>query len=250
MPVPGARWTWTGLRSPGAPSVTNPPPWFVFTSGVPRARDDKEDRDLLADLAAGNRDALARLYDRHAGSLFRHAFALSRRRPDAEDLVHSVFLKLAAAGTGLLEVRAPANYMHRMLQTAWLDARRRRAAADRALEAISAQRVTGEVVATTSGREAAAAARVTGGMSETTSRAEAPSVSVGAATAVVDSIDLDRALDALPAPQRQVIVLHLVEGFSFREIGRLTGVSLFTAAARYRLALYRLRSLLGGSRTR
>ncbi len=39
----------------------------------------------------------------------------------------------------------------------------------------------------------------------------------------------------LPAEQREVIVLHLMEGFSFREVGRLTGVSLFTAAARYRL---------------
>lgn len=38
--------------------------------------------------------------------------------------------------------------------------------------------------------------------------------------------------------------LHQVEGFSFLEIGRQTGVSLFTAAARYRLALARLRKVL------
>jgi RNA polymerase sigma-70 factor (ECF subfamily) len=65
----------------------------------------------------------------------------------------------------------------------------------------------------------------------------------------VDSIDLTRALDALPPAQRQVIVLRLVEGLSFREVGKLTGVSLFTAAARYRLAVNRLRRTLGHSRT-
>ncbi len=58
-------------------------------------------------------------------------------------------------------------------------------------------------------------------------------------------MDMARALDDLPAEQREVVVLHLVEGFSFREIGRLTGVSLFTAAGRYRLAVARLRKSLG-----
>jgi RNA polymerase sigma factor (sigma-70 family) len=59
-----------------------------------------------------------------------------------------------------------------------------------------------------------------------------------------DAIDLSRALDELPPLQREVIVLHLVEGFSFVEVGRLTGVSLFTAAGRYRLAIARLRTVL------
>ena len=65
-----------------------------------------------------------------------------------------------------------------------------------------------------------------------------------AGPSVTDAIDLERALADLPAEQREVIVLHLIEGFSFREVGRLTGVSLFTAAARYRLATRRLRKTL------
>jgi RNA polymerase sigma-70 factor (ECF subfamily) len=63
-------------------------------------------------------------------------------------------------------------------------------------------------------------------------------------TSINDSIDLIRALDALPPLQREVIVLHVVEGLSFAEVGRVTNVSLFTAAARYRLALGRLRRTL------
>ena len=55
---------------------------------------------------------------------------------------------------------------------------------------------------------------------------------------------LGRAIAALPAEQREVINLHVVEGFSFREIGGLTGVSMFTAAARYRLAIGRMKQQL------
>ena len=160
----------------------------------------------MRDLASGSRDALADLYDAHAASLFRHAMALTRRTADAEDLVATVFLKLATTGAELLGVRSPAAYLHRMVSTTWLDAQRRAAVAD---------------------RHAPAAA------------ADTPMPGVPG-----DSIDVTRALDALPAAQRQAVVLHVVEGFSFREVGRATGVSLFTAAARYRLAIARLRQIL------
>jgi RNA polymerase sigma-70 factor (ECF subfamily) len=181
---------------------------------VARAPDDRGDHQLFVDLAAGDPEALGVLYDRHAASLFRHALALARARPDAEDLVQAVFVKLATTGATLSDVSAPAGYLHRMLHTTWLDGHRRR--------------VTGARVVNEMDRESHIAPQ-------------------GSA----ESIDIARALDALPAEQREVIVLHLVEGFSFREIGRLTGVSLFTAAARYRLATRRLRKTLtpsGGNR--
>ena len=181
---------------------------FVFTSGVPRARDDRRDRQLLADLASGRAEALAELYDRHAASLFRHGLALTRRRQDAEDLVQSVFVKLAATGAELLGVRQPASYFHRMLHTTWMDARRRVITGERVVEQVTAD-------------------------------------DEWARPAFEASIDIARALDQLPEEQREVVVLHLMEGFSFREVGRLTGVSLFTAAGRYRLAVGRLRKLLG-----
>jgi RNA polymerase sigma-70 factor (ECF subfamily) len=104
-------------------------------------------------------------------------------------------------------VSAPAAYLHRMLHTTWLDAHRRR--------------ITGDRIVNEMDRESHAAPRSSS-----------------------DSIDIARALETLPAAQREVIVLHLIEGFSFREVGRLTGVSLFTAAARYRLATRRLRKTL------
>lgn len=180
---------------------------------MPRARDDRRDRELLGDLAAGRPEALAELYDQHGASLFRHAIALTRRTPESEDLVHAVFVKLATTGAELLAVRTPAAYLHRMLHTTWMDAQRRAIIGERAVDHL-------------------------------TTKTDWPP------PAMEDAIDIARALDELPPAQREVIVLHLVEGFSFREIGRSTGVSLFTAAARYRLAVGRLRKRLAGTQGR
>ena len=122
--------------------------------------------------------------------------------------MHTVFVKLSSMGAELLGVRQPASYLHRMLHTTWMDARRRVVTGERLVEQVA--------------------------------------VDVESAQPAFEaSIDVARALDELPEEQRQVVVLHLIEGFSFREIGRLTGVSLFTAAGRYRLAVGRLRKLLG-----
>ena len=62
-----------------------------------------------------------------------------------------------------------------------------------------------------------------------------------------DAVDVSRALQILPAAEREANVLHLTEGFSFREIGRMTGVSLFTAAGRYRQGIGRLRKSFGAN---
>ena len=123
--------------------------------------------------------------------------------------MQATFLKLATTGADLSGVRAPAGYLHRMLHTTWMDGRRRTVVGERVVEQVTPD-------------------------------------SDPAPPAREDAIDIARALDALAEAQREAIVLHLVEGFSFREIGRATGVSLFTAAARYRLGIARLRTSLRG----
>jgi RNA polymerase sigma-70 factor (ECF subfamily) len=185
--------------------------WFVIQAVVPGAPDTRRDRELLGEVASGRAEALAELYDRHAASLYRHAVALTRHIADAEDLVHAVFLKLATTGAELLGVRTPASYLHRMLHTTWIDSQRRK--------------TTGEQAVTHAGRETVARSGAAGGLE--------------------DAIDIARALDVIPVAEREAIVLHLTEGFSFREIGRMTGVSLFTAAGRYRQGIGRLRKSFG-----
>ncbi|MBP7949230.1 MAG: RNA polymerase sigma factor [Verrucomicrobiales bacterium] len=52
---------------------------------------------------------------------------------------------------------------------------------------------------------------------------------------------LARELNKLPSAQREVVLLHVWSGLSFREIGQVMGTSLHTAASRYRAALCALR---------
>src|ERR1043165_3073211 len=55
--------------------------------------DDAEDEVLVAAMAAGDRAALATLYERHASLLLGLALRIVRERREAEDLLHDVFLE-------------------------------------------------------------------------------------------------------------------------------------------------------------
>jgi RNA polymerase sigma-70 factor (ECF subfamily) len=65
---------------------------------------------------------------------------------------------------------------------------------------------------------------------------------------VIDRMDLERALAALPAGARAVFVLHDVEGFEHREIGSLLGISDGTSKSQLHKARMRLRVALAAGR--
>ena len=176
---------------------------------VDLTRDDRRDRDLVRRVADGDRDALGTLYDLHAERLFSHALWLGAQRADAEDAVQATFVKLAGMGADLLAIRKPRPYLHQIVRGAVIDMLRKQAA--RAEEPL------------------AGAILVDGG--------KGPDEQL-------KRRDLVRALGALPVAQREVIVLHLAQGFTFREIGRIASVPTFTAASRYRRGLERLRRTL------
>jgi|WetSurMetagenome_2_1015567.scaffolds.fasta_scaffold84291_2 RNA polymerase sigma-70 factor, ECF subfamily len=171
-------------------------------------QNDGRDRELLERLAAGEQEALADMYDLHADALFGHALALTRNRADAEDLVQATFVKLAALGAESLAIRHVGRFLHHVLRSAAIDQMRRRAVRD-----------------------------------DFAARPEPVYLPAGGLAPDV-GLALDEALAQLPFAQREAVVLHLVEGLSFREVGRATGVTTFTAASRYRLAIIRLRRVL------
>src|SRR3954463_8747888 len=55
--------------------------------------DDAEDEALVTAMAAGDRAALATLYERHASLLLGLALRIVREKREAEDLLHDVFLE-------------------------------------------------------------------------------------------------------------------------------------------------------------
>jgi RNA polymerase sigma-70 factor, ECF subfamily len=152
-------------------------------------------------------DRLADLYDRFAGMLFRHAAMILADRAAAADVVHTVFLRLAKAGSGK-DVQSLA-YL-------------RRAARNECYSVMRTRR-----------RDIVVA--VDAALLE---RAEA------ADDRPAEKLALEQALQQLPAEQREVVHLKVWEGMTFQEIADLTGESLNTAASRYRYATEKLRNIL------
>lgn len=60
------------------------------------------EHELLGRVAAGERDALGVLYERHVRAVYRYALVELRSREDAEDATHEVFLTLDAKARNIL----------------------------------------------------------------------------------------------------------------------------------------------------
>lgn len=60
----------------------------------------------------------------------------------------------------------------------------------------------------------------------------------------IDTAELASALGSLPQEQQEIVILHGIEGFTFKEAGEIVGAPLETVASRYRYAIDKLRGLL------
>ncbi len=166
---------------------------------------------LLAEIAGGGVRALERLYRVLAGPVFALALWRTGCREEAADVLQETFLRVARHRR-LHEVRRPRVWMLTIAHRLAVDATRRRRRfvpdADAALVLV-----------------------------------QAPAGDPGRG---LDAARASALLAALPARQREVVFLHLYEGLTFAAIGDVTGVSTFTAASRYRLAIARLRRAMEG----
>lgn len=171
-------------------------------------------RLLFRDVAAGRDEALGEVYDLVASRL--HGLALWRTgsREDAADVVQETFVRLARSRDALLEIRDPRGWLLRVAHRLAVDAARR--SSRRPGESLDEHP---DLLAPSSD--------------------EASAADASRATAL---------LSRLSAPQREVVYLRHFAEMTFSEIGRSLGIPTFTAASRYRLALFRLRRLMGGPR--
>jgi RNA polymerase sigma-70 factor, ECF subfamily len=165
---------------------------------------------LIVGLAAGDQRAYAALYDQFGARLYRTALGIVRCPEDAEDAVQEVFMGVLKSRHGLDNVRDLTAYLFTAL---------RRAA----------------------GR---AAARRSQGHSLSESEVN----TMPAAAEKHDPSDprneqLQRALLALPEEQRELIALKIDGKLTFAQIAQVIGVSINTAASRYRYALDKLRTI-------
>jgi RNA polymerase sigma-70 factor (ECF subfamily) len=165
---------------------------------------------LLADLAAGRAEAFEELYDRFGRRLYQAAWGMLGHPEEAEDAVQEVFMSVVRSRERLTEVRDLTAYLFTSLR-----------------------RVAGRL-AKRQARQPVAAEEIVREVSDTTDRQ--------AESAYGEY--LQRALQALPAEQRQVIAMKIDGELTFAQIADVLQVSINTAASRYRYALQRLRRTL------
>jgi RNA polymerase sigma-70 factor (ECF subfamily) len=157
-------------------------------------------------------EELARLYDAHAGAMYAFALNLTRCEADARDVMQDVFRRLAIGS--LPEVlRDERAWVLRMVHNLGIDLIRRRELHGRVQE-----RLAGECL-------------------ELFARVEDPDEAMFR-QALADGLGM------LPAEQRGVVHLKLIEGLTFERIASLLDIPLNTAASRYRYGLDKLREHL------
>ena len=174
--------------------------------------DATSDQGLVAAIQAGDRAALAALYDRYAPQMLGVAMRILQNRRDAEDLLHDTFLEIWHKAKSYDPERASVR--------TWLLLRVRSRAIDR-LRALTMMQ--NYVMA-----EAAAASE---------ENFTEPSHSI-------EQMQARRALAILPEAQRRVLELGYFQGLSCQEIATVCDVPIGTIKSRLAAALVKLRQAL------
>jgi RNA polymerase sigma-70 factor, ECF subfamily len=167
-------------------------------------------------------ETFSRVYDEHGASVYSTALGILGNRAQAEDVTQDVFLRLW---------RRPGRFDARRGEVGVL---LRVMARSRALDAW---------------REGRSAGRARDRLKLTAERAEARTEDAPerAAAAHGDRRALLAGLRALPAEQREAVVLAYWGGLPATEVARRAGIPLGTAKSRIRLGLQRLRRECAGA---
>jgi RNA polymerase sigma-70 factor (ECF subfamily) len=183
---------------------------------------EPSDRDLMGRLAAGDREALEPLMERHYQRLYRIALAYLRRPDDALDVVQETFVKAythAARWDGAAEV---APWLTRIAVNQAIDIYRRgrrRLGKEEALDDAAPQALA---------------------VGDPSPERRVLGQEIGER--------VDSALRILPERQRAIFVLRHYEELSLQEIAQALDMSLGTVKSSLHRALARLRERLQGVR--
>ncbi|HVS38797.1 MAG TPA: sigma-70 family RNA polymerase sigma factor [Gemmataceae bacterium] len=172
------------------------------------------DRELLDGIRAGRRDACARLIHEHYAAIYRFLFHLSRDAAEAEDLTQETFAAAWEKSAAFEGRSAFGTWLHRIAYGKFVDARR-------------------------AGRRSAALAE----RLRAREPAESPSP-VESAAQDDEARRLYAALERVDPADRLILVLHYLQGLSYREMADVTGEPVGTIKWRTSVALDRMRSLL------
>jgi RNA polymerase sigma-70 factor (ECF subfamily) len=198
-----------------------------MTARLELVPDDRDgERALVRRASSGDDAAFEQLYRAHAGRVFALCLRMSGSRERATELTQDAFVHVwRRLGTWRGE-SALSSWIYRLTVNLVLSNVR---GEQRRQKHEMNEEQPGDI-----GHGTSAGAREAGGGEMPLHKASVPPASVG------ESIDLERAIAALPAGARTVFVLHDVEGYQHNEIAKMTG----TAEGTCRAQLHRARKLL------
>ena len=181
-----------------------------------------DDRDLMARLAQGDKEALTPLVERHYRRLYRIALGYLRQREDALDVVQEAFVKVFQAASRWDGSADAGPWLSRVTVNLAIDRWRRNKRRGQTFSPL-AEGDHLEVLA---------------------AHGPAPDRGVAAREA---SDRMARALETLPERQRAVVVLRHYQELSLEEIATTLGMSLGTVKSSLHRALHRMRATLAGA---
>jgi RNA polymerase sigma-70 factor, ECF subfamily len=169
----------------------------------------------VTEAAGDQRTDLERVFVAHQARVFRAAYRIMGNAQDAEDVLQSVFLRLARQAEGTLDVANASSYLYR-------------AAINSAFDLLRSRRIRPNV--------------------PLDEAKDAPGTLPGPdATQEAEEIRhwLRRALAALPPRAAEVFALRYLEGEANRDIARMLGISRVSVAVSLHRTRQRLQSDLG-----
>lgn len=178
-----------------------------------------DDATLMLRYRKGDVRAFEMLYERHKAALYRYLHRLCRNQEAANDLFQEVWSKVIASRERY-EARAKfATFLFHIAHNCAIDYFRR------------------------TGRPQEKGAQEVDALADELSGPSHESPDAALSEAQLRE-DFKRALDELPAEQRDVFLLYEETGLGLEDIGRITGVAMETAKSRLRYALSKLRGAL------
>ena len=178
-----------------------------------------DDATLMLRYRKGDVRAFELLYERHKGALYRYLQRLCRSQDVANDLFQEVWSKVIASRERYEPRARFTTFLFHIAHNCAIDHFRR------------------------AGRPQEKGAQDVDALAEELPGPSHESPDAALAEAQLRA-DFKRALDELPAEQRDVFLLYEETGLGLEEIGRVTGVAMETAKSRLRYALGKLRGAL------
>lgn len=181
----------------------------IIESQTGTRRVHRIDESLIAAIANGDKNALAKLYELTKTAVFGFALSILRDRYDAEDILHDTYVTLYNAATEYRPMGKPMAWILTITRNLCLMKLRK----DKRNES----------------------------QPEDTWEPPDPRDRITSST---DRIVLETAMETLSDEERQIVMLHAVAGQKHREIALILDLPLSTTLSKYSRALSKLRNQL------